>query len=548
MNTLAIQSFRSRILADQPVHGLWITLESPSITEMAVGLGMDWVVIDAEHGHLDWNDIAAHIRAAVRSQTVVLVRVAQLDSGLIKRALDIGADGVVIPWMESAEQVREALRCALYPPQGRRGIGAERATAWAECLVEHTEQANDHALVVPLLESVQARQNIASIVAVDGIEMFFVGPADYSSTAGHRGQWEGPGVAEALGEMCGAIRAAGKNCGVMTRGPDDVKYRIGQGFRMLGIASDIGLLLSGLHAALASVGRDRRLNPLLTMNPAPVISRRPPENLRPDRPEVMVAVGEGERVTLAGGVELEVMVGAHNRAVNLTTGLVTFAPGSALPYHSHPCTEAITVLSGRLAVEVEGRRYVLDELDNAVVPKGLAHAVENADPDRPARVHVSLGSASPARHLVNRSFSMTPMPHGSSGTPGAERITRARTARRFEAGPEAVFIDYFNDNLVPGIEMSGGYGVFQPGGRLPAHFHDFDESICIVEGIASCVVEGRRYAMSECMTALQPRGRVHYFRNDSSAAMAMIWVYAGPLPQRIVVDERCATVEGDPWK
>ena len=101
---------------------------------------------------------------------------------------------------------------------------------------------------------------------------------------------------------------------------------------------------------------------------------------------------------------------------------------------------------------------------------------------------------------------------------------------------------------MPGIEVSGGYGLFQPGGRLPAHIHDFDESICIIEGEATCVVEGRRYTMNGGATALQPRGRVHYFINRSDRPMAMIWVYAGPRPERIIVDERCATVEGNPWR
>jgi quercetin dioxygenase-like cupin family protein len=140
------------------------------------------------------------------------------------------------------------------------------------------------------------------------------------------------------------------------------------------------------------------------------------------------------------------------------------------------------------------------------------------------------------------------MPEDSQGTPGKEYVTRFNSAHRSAAGPGTSFIDYFNKDLVPGIEMSGGYGAFQPGGRLPAHFHDFDESICIIEGNATCIVEGRRYSMADFATALQPRGRVHYFINESTAPMAMIWVYAGPVPERVVVDERCATVEGNPWK
>ena len=96
--------------------------------------------------------------------------------------------------------------------------------------------------------------------------------------------------------------------------------------------------------------------------------------------------------------------------------------------------------------------------------------------------------------------------------------------------------------------MSGGYGLFHPGGRLPAHLHDFDESICIIHGEATCVVEGRRYRLSACETAMVLRGRIHYFINESAAPMEMIWVYAGPRPERIVVDESCATTDGSPWR
>src|SRR5213083_1163801 len=108
MKISAIQSLRRKLAADTPVFGLWVTLEAPSITEMAVALGVDWVVIDAEHGHLDWKEIVEHLRATVRSDTVALVRIAELNGGLVKRALDVGADGVVVPWVESAEQLEQA--------------------------------------------------------------------------------------------------------------------------------------------------------------------------------------------------------------------------------------------------------------------------------------------------------------------------------------------------------------------------------------------------------------------------------------------------------
>src|SRR2546425_12393631 len=103
MKTAALQKLRRKLAAHETIYGLWVTLEFASISEMAVALGLDWLVIDAEHGHLDWNEILEHIRATVRSDTVALVRVAELNGALIKRALDIGADGVVVPWVETAE-------------------------------------------------------------------------------------------------------------------------------------------------------------------------------------------------------------------------------------------------------------------------------------------------------------------------------------------------------------------------------------------------------------------------------------------------------------
>jgi len=258
--------------------------------------------------------------------------------------------------------------------------------------------------------------------------------------------------------------------------------------------------------------------------------------------------GTNALIELAPGVKLDCLVGGHNRARNLTTGLVTFEPGAQLPYHTHPVSESITVLSGTTIVGVEGREYTLGPLDNIVIPRGLAHTAVNVSSSERGVVHVALASESPTRDIVSTPFERRPMPNGSANVPGKERVTRISTASRSEAGPGTSFIDHFNKDLMPGIEMSGGYGSFQPGGRLPAHFHDFDESICIIQGTATCIVEGRRYEMTNCSTALQPRGRVHYFINESKEPMAMIWVYAGPTPERIVVDERCATVEGNPWK
>src|SRR5437870_12293353 len=108
---------KQKLAAQQTTLGLWITLESPSITEIAVELGYDWVVIDAEHGHLDFKEILEHLRATRNATTTPLVRVQEIEQGLIKRVLDLGAAGILIPQVTTAAEVDQAVRFAKYPPQ-----------------------------------------------------------------------------------------------------------------------------------------------------------------------------------------------------------------------------------------------------------------------------------------------------------------------------------------------------------------------------------------------------------------------------------------------
>ncbi|MGQ0635949.1 MAG: HpcH/HpaI aldolase family protein [Planctomycetaceae bacterium] len=285
MNITALTEFRRRLAIHRPVIGLWVTLESPSITEIAVTLGLDWVVVDAEHGHLDWKEIIEHLRAAVRSSTIVLVRIAELNRGLVKRALDIGADGVVVPWIETADQLRQAVSFARYPPEGERGIGGERATAWGQAIVEHTAVANENVLVIPIVETVRAASQVPAMLAVEGVEIFFFGPADFSSSAGYRGQWEGPGIAAEILRIKDTIQAAGKSCGIMATSQDNLQQRLIQGFQMVGLGTDAGLLIRSVRDNLRPLSRD--CAPRADLNPSSSSAfsprERPPESLRPDQ-------------------------------------------------------------------------------------------------------------------------------------------------------------------------------------------------------------------------------------------------------------------------
>ena len=140
--TTARNPLKKKLANRQTTCGLWVTLESPTITEIAVTLGLDWVVIDAEHGHLDFKELMEHIRATRNSDTAPLVRIQEVEQGLIKRVLDIGAAGIVVPQVFSADEVDQAIRFAKYPPWGVRGVGTERATRWGLGLKSDTLSAN----------------------------------------------------------------------------------------------------------------------------------------------------------------------------------------------------------------------------------------------------------------------------------------------------------------------------------------------------------------------------------------------------------------------
>jgi len=244
---------KQKLAAGQTTLGLWITLESPSITEIAVTLGYDWVCIDAEHGHLDFKEVLEHFRVTRNTPTMPLVRIQEIEQGLIKRVLDLGAAGIVVPQVTTAVEVEQAIRFAKYPPWGIRGVGGERATQWGMNLKGYTQAANQETMVIPLMENVAAGEAIESILDVRGVDAIFFGPADYSASAGYLGEWEAPGVAERLLAIQRKIRARGVPCGIMGRDIPNMQMRKEQGFQLVGVGSDAGLLIRASREAMKAL-------------------------------------------------------------------------------------------------------------------------------------------------------------------------------------------------------------------------------------------------------------------------------------------------------
>jgi quercetin dioxygenase-like cupin family protein len=255
-----------------------------------------------------------------------------------------------------------------------------------------------------------------------------------------------------------------------------------------------------------------------------------------DRHEVIQQPSSAKAARLVPGVELYSLVGELNGARNLFSGLLTLAPRAAYPLYARPFTEALTLIEGKVAVEVEDRRYSLERFDSLTIAAGRPRRVANRSTDQSAVIHVSLAKSTPDQTWVNGRFLAVDQASSATGRAESEWLSRLDRTKRFELAPRALFQDLFNADMgAHGI--CGGHGVFEPGARLPCHRHEFDESITIVQGTATCVVEGRRYELSGNATALVPQGRCHYFINLTLEPMAMIWVYAGDRPDRIVMDE-----------
>jgi 2-keto-3-deoxy-L-rhamnonate aldolase RhmA len=148
---------------------------------------------------------------------------------------------------------------AHFPPAGTRGIGAERATCWGQCLSQHIEEAATHTLVVPLLESVAGIKHLSEMLKVEGVEIFWFGPADHSASAGYAGQWEVPGIAEQIIEGINQITAVGKNAGILVRNEEDMALRQSQGVRVIGLGMDAALIIASLRRMLAAAGKKPQL-------------------------------------------------------------------------------------------------------------------------------------------------------------------------------------------------------------------------------------------------------------------------------------------------
>jgi 2-keto-3-deoxy-L-rhamnonate aldolase RhmA len=237
-------AFKSKLRQGQRCLGTCITFTDPTVTEALCGL-LDFVWIDMEHNALSLEAVQAHVMATKGSDTAPLVRVPWNDPVLIKPVLDLGAAGVIVPLIRTAEDVRRAVAACLYPPAGIRGFGPRRASDFGRLAgPEFCRAANESMIVIVQIEHADAVANIDEILGVAGLTAIVVGPNDLAGSLGHMGEPDHTKVREVIETVIGRARRAHVSVGLATGdSPAKLAEWLDKGVQWLAMGNDVSLLL-----------------------------------------------------------------------------------------------------------------------------------------------------------------------------------------------------------------------------------------------------------------------------------------------------------------
>jgi 4-hydroxy-2-oxoheptanedioate aldolase len=227
------------------------------VAEICSHSGFDWLVIDGEHGPNGLRDILAQLRAIGDTRSHAVVRVKDDDRAGIKQMLDIGAQTLLVPMIESAEQARAAVASVLYPPNGKRGIGAALARASGyNTYAGYLDEADAQICLLLQIESQAGLAALDDILAIDGVDGVFIGPADLAADMGHRGNPTHPDVRQAVEDAVGRIAAAGKPAGMLSSNRDFATRCLELGATFVAVGSDVGLLVNSARQLCDAYKKD----------------------------------------------------------------------------------------------------------------------------------------------------------------------------------------------------------------------------------------------------------------------------------------------------
>jgi len=238
-----VNRFKGVIREGRPQIGQWLAFGDPISAELCAGAGFDWLVLDAEHGPNDLRTLIAQLQAVAPYESHPVVRIRVGDTHIIKQVLEIGAQTLLIPMVETGEQAAALVAAMQYPPAGVRGVGAAlgRSSRWNR-MAAYLKQAGEEMCLLVQIETRRGVENIDAIAGTPGVDGVFIGPADLSASMGHLGNMTHPDVLATIEQLIGHIRAAGKAPGVLMGDEELVKRYLELGCMFIAVSADTLLL------------------------------------------------------------------------------------------------------------------------------------------------------------------------------------------------------------------------------------------------------------------------------------------------------------------
>lgn len=246
-----INHLKSKLARGDMLRGLWVCLGSDTVTEIAGHAGFDWCLIDGEHGAYDPTLIRRQLMILAGTPAEAVVRVPVNEDWVLKQVLDLGAQSVMVPMINSGEEARKAVAACRYAPQGIRGIGGATTRASGFGAFDgYNSTANDQICLLLQVETRAGLDDIDAIAATDGVDCVFIGPSDLCADMGYRDDPAAPAVWDAITRAVGKIRAAGKAAGIICPKAHHAAM-VDAGVTFLGLGHDTGTMAKALRALLS---------------------------------------------------------------------------------------------------------------------------------------------------------------------------------------------------------------------------------------------------------------------------------------------------------
>lgn len=243
--------FKQGLAEGKPQIGLWSTICSNVVAEMVAHLGFDWVLIDAEHSPNDVPNIMSQLQALEGGTATGIVRPAWNDMVMHKRLLDIGAQTLLIPFVQNADEARAAVKATRYPPHGVRGVATTTRASRYGRVKDYLAKANSEICVLVQVETKQALDNLEAIADVEGVDGVFIGPSDLAAGLGHLGNPMHPDVQAAIFGGLKRLQKKKKPAGFLSPNVELAKKCVNEGFGFVAVGSDASLVIKGAENLVA---------------------------------------------------------------------------------------------------------------------------------------------------------------------------------------------------------------------------------------------------------------------------------------------------------